>query len=219
MAESRKRAVIETATLNFDSIAAGATEELTVESADAKPGGIVALGQPPSFPAGLIATGYINGDGEVVVRVLNTTEGAIDPGGAEAVAATVTLTMDTQPANGDTLTVGGKAYTFQTSLTDVDGNIARGADLAAAKVNLVAAINLAGGGGTLYADAMTANANVSIAAFGEDVAVLTAKVPGRAGNALTTAETFTAETNIFSASTFSGGEDAGEGTWKIGLIV
>ena len=46
--------------------------------------------------------------------------------------------MDTMPLNGESITVGGKTYTFQTVLTDVDGNVLIGASLATAQAKLAA---------------------------------------------------------------------------------
>jgi hypothetical protein len=120
--------------------------------------------------------------------------------------ATVTLTMDTQPSDGDTLTIGSRTYTWQSTLSNVDGNIWIGADLAAAKLNLGYAIADSGGTpGTDYAAAMTANTQVSLAAFASDDAVFTALAVGTAANAFASTETFTAGTNVFSGTTMSGG--------------
>jgi hypothetical protein len=122
------------------------------------------------------------------------------------VFAKVTLTMDTQPADGDTMTIGARTYTWQSTLTNVDGNIWIGADLAAAKLNLGYAIAATGGtSGTDYAAAMTANTQVFIGAFATNDAIFTALTVGVAGNALVSTETFTAGTNVFSAVTLTGG--------------
>lgn len=55
------------------------------------------------------------------------------------------------PLNTETVTIDGKVYTFQTVLTNVDGNVLIGANAEATIDNLVAAITLALGGGTTYA--------------------------------------------------------------------
>lgn len=220
--ESRKRAVLEAATLNFPSIAAGETEELTIASQDAAAGGIVTLGQPAGFPDGLIATGYINGSDQIVVRVHNPTAADIDPSAGQAIAAEATLTMDTEPLDGDDYTIDAKTYTFQTTLTDVDGNVDIGGSLAQAKLNLVAAMDKSGVDGTDYADAMTVHPTVDVATFIADDAVLTVKVAGRAGNLIALAETFDEVTNIFDGAFFgvtTQGADADEAGWQIGLIL
>jgi len=112
-----------------------------------------------------------------------------------AVASQGTLTMDTQPTAGDTMTVGATTYTFTTDGTaDEEGEIDVGADLADAKTLVVAAINGTDGNNT-------ANATVSAAAFSGDDCVLSAKTKGTAGDAIVTTETFTAETNVFDATT------------------
>lgn len=123
---------------------------------------------------------------------------------ANNVAATAsqgTLTMDTVPADGDTVTIDTKVYTFQTALLVGDGNVAIGADLPASKVNLVAAINLDGVEGVNYGAGMTEHPTVSIADFIVNDAILTAKTPGVAGNAIATTETFTPIGNAFDAAT------------------
>ncbi len=65
-----------------------------------------------------------------------------------------------QPLNTETITVDGKAYTYQDTLTNVDGNVHIGADAEASLDNLVAAINLGAGAGTDYATLMTLHPTV-----------------------------------------------------------
>jgi hypothetical protein len=137
------------------------------------------------------------------------------------VAAAGTLTMDTQPSNTDTVTIDEKVYTWQTTLTDVDGNIEIGATLAISKTNLVNAITLGGTPGTGYAASMTLHPTVTIAAFVGDDAVLTAKTAGAAGNAIETVETFTAGTNVFDAATLGttvDGKDVTPGMGYVGVV-
>jgi hypothetical protein len=52
-----------------------------------------------------------------------------------AVAAHGTLTLTTNPSDADTMTIGGKVYTFRPALTDADSNIAIGATLTATRQN------------------------------------------------------------------------------------
>jgi len=113
--------------------------------------------------------------------------------GAEAVKAQGTLTMDTQPTAADTVTVGAVTYIWVNSGATA-GHINKGADLAAAKLAFVAAIN-----GT---DAINdPNPYASAAAFIGNVCTLTARIPGPFGNTIVTTETFTAVTNIFNGVT------------------
>ena len=106
-------------------------------------------------------------------------------------AATGTLTAAGNAANTETVTIGGKVYTFQTSLTDVDGNVLIGASASDSLDNLIAAINLGTGAGTLYATSMTENAHASAAVGAGDTMVVTAKVAGLIGNFIDTTETGT----------------------------
>ena len=112
------------------------------------------------------------------------------------VASQGTLTMDTQPTVGDTMTIGATTYTFTTDGTaDEAGEIDVGADLADAKTLVVAAIN---GTGAAF---NTANASVTAAAFSGDDCVLTAITKGAAGDLIATTETFDTGTNVFDAAT------------------
>lgn len=78
------------------------------------------------------------------------------------VKATRVLTSNgTAPANGTTVQIGSKTYTFQTTLTNVDGNVLIGVSAAVALDNLKSAINLTAGAGTTYATAMTAHPEVT----------------------------------------------------------
>jgi len=105
-----------------------------------------------------------------------------------AVFATGTLTTTANFGNGETVTTGSKTYTFQTVLTNVDGNVLIGVDATASLANLAAAINLGAGSGTVYAAATTANGFVS-ATSGASTLVATALLAGTVGNAIATTET------------------------------
>jgi hypothetical protein len=104
-----------------------------------------------------------------------------------------TLTITSIPLNGEIITIGNKTYTWQTVLTNVDGNIAIGGSLAAAQQNLIDAINLTsttGGPGNQYAGATTEHSQVSAAtAWVANTLVITAKTAGVAGNSIATTET------------------------------
>lgn len=122
----------------------------------------------------------------------------------DGVNAQGTLTLDTNPTDTDTMTIDGRTYIFQDTLTNVDGNIHIGVDLAATKLNLLAAMRLTGGvPGTDYAEVMTVHATVQPDedGFTVDDLILEAVSGGTAGNAIVTTETFTAGTNIFDAAT------------------
>jgi hypothetical protein len=103
---------------------------------------------------------------------------------------TLTLTV-TGPLDTQTVTIDGKVYTFQTVLTNVNGNVLIGATNSDTLDNLIAAITLGAGAGTLYATATTLHATVTAAAGAGDTMVVTAKSPGTAGNSLATTETGT----------------------------
>lgn len=72
------------------------------------------------------------------------------------------LTAAGLPADTDTVTIGAKTYTFQAVLTDVDGNVLRGASPSDALDNLISAITLGAGAGTTYATSTTAHPDSSL---------------------------------------------------------
>jgi hypothetical protein len=117
--------------------------------------------------------------------------------------ATGTLTATANFGNTETVTTGTKTYTFQTVLTNVDGNVLIGASLADSLNNLAAAIALGAGSGTVYAAATTANTFVYAASTTATTLVLLAKQGGTAGNSIATTET--AANASFGGATLSGG--------------
>lgn len=112
------------------------------------------------------------------------------------VPAVTTLTSTGVFVDTQTITIGGKVYTSQTTLTNVDGNFFIGADQTASHLNLMRAVNLgiAGdgtGAGTLYAAAMTKNTQVKATSADGTHTVFAAKIKGTIGNQIATTETQT----------------------------
>lgn len=124
-------------------------------------------------------------------------------------AASQVLTLTGNLSNADTVTVGGKVYTLQATLTDADGNVHVGADAAGTISNLLAAINLSNAGesavgaGTDYAASMTENAEVEATASSATTLTVTAKTPGSVGNLI--ASTETSATASWGAATLASG--------------
>lgn len=102
--------------------------------------------------------------------------------------AAATLTLTANALDGETVTIGGKIYTFQATLTDVDGNVLIGATASDTLDNLIAAITLDTGAGTLYADSTTEHPDVTAAAGSGDTATITAKTAGDGANSITLGE-------------------------------
>lgn len=119
-----------------------------------------------------------------------------------AAYASEVLTCSAQPGNTETVVLNGKTYTFQTVLTDVDGNVLIGIDLAESLANLKAAINLEAGAGTKYATSTTLHPTIT-ATSDATTLTATAKKAGTAGNALTVTETLA--NGAWGAGTLSGG--------------
>ena len=130
-------------------------------------------------------------------------------------AATNVGVLFSVPSNGATTTIAGKTYTFETTLTNVDGNVLIGASIAATLVNLMAAVNLGSGAGSLYAASMSANPNCTVTATLSPSISFVANLPGSAGNSLTCLGTL----GYPVGGLFSGGEDAGSPAPHTGLSV
>jgi hypothetical protein len=114
-----------------------------------------------------------------------------------------TLAATSDITNTETVTIGAKVYTFQDSLTNVDGNVKVGADEDATLVNLKAAINLEAGAGTKYAALTTVHPDVAAISAAAGELVVRAKVDGSAANGIATTET--ANDAEWGAAALSGG--------------
>jgi putative NIF3 family GTP cyclohydrolase 1 type 2 len=182
-------AVAAQGTLSLPDIPTGAVKSQGTLTMDTQPTGEVAAEGTLTLPT--IPVGAVKSQGTLTLDTQPTGE----------VASQGTLTVTSQPDDGDTFTLNGKVYTFQDTLTDVDGNIFTGGTEAQAKANIEAAINLTGTAGVDYAASMTLHPTISCGTFAGDDVVLTAKTPGSAGDALTTTETFNDPTSVFDAAT------------------
>lgn len=116
--------------------------------------------------------------------------------------ATNGLTLAVNPTAGDTMTIGTKTFIFvPNSTANANGEIDVGADLAATKLNVVAAILGTDGFNTPHPEV-----KCDAAFLGDDLAI-TALIGGVAGNLIGTTETFTDQTNVFTAVTLGNGVD------------
>lgn len=191
-------------------LAGSVTDSLTLADSALQPGAPVSItgGTPVNAIAatGVLTIVGVVLDSETVIIGADTYEFAADtaqtvvPGRIavnivpHTVKAAGTLTVDTQPIAGDTMTIGVKVYTFVPNGTaNADGEVSVGTDLPTAKAAIVAAIN---GDGHNVAHTL-----VTAAAFAGNTSVITALIGGAAGDLIATTETFTAGTNIFDAVT------------------
>lgn len=122
------------------------------------------------------------------------------------IPATGILTLTSNALNNETVTIDTKVYTFQTTLTNVDGNVLIGATASDSIDNLIAAINLAAGSGTIYAAATVVHPTVTASAGTGDRMNVFAKTSGSSGNSIATTETLTGGSWI--SSTLGGGLDS-----------
>lgn len=116
------------------------------------------------------------------------------------------LTLTGNALDSETVVVGATTYTFQTVLTDVDGNVLIGVDAEDSIKNLTSAMNLVAGAGTKYAASMTAQAD-GVKAFELDGDVL--GVGAGTNGSQSTTETLTS--GSWGASTLKAQEDTGYG--------
>lgn len=131
---------------------------------------------------------------------------------ANTVKATGALTLAVQPDSGETVTIGTKVYTFvPVGTATADGEVSVGADVAGARLALVAAIN-----GTDNIN--THHPLVSAAAFVGDTCVITALIGGTDGNSIATTETFQEVTNIFAAITLGSGANCSAANAMTALV-
>lgn len=140
-----------------------------------------------------------------VDKVNVTVGGASGAGVKAALDFTVanTTSMDTQ-----TVTINGKVYTFQTSLTNIDGHVLIGVSATTAAANLFAAITGGAGSGTTYAAATTPPTGVTATNPSGGVVHVSALVAGVAGNSIAVSETCSNSSWAGGAIALAGGIDA-----------
>lgn len=129
---------------------------------------------------------------------------------AAGIQATSTLTASSQPAAGDTVTIGGTTYTFVSALTSGSDQVMIGSSAGATLANLAAAIDAgtAGGqgAGTVYSQGTVANTSASVTGVTANTLSLQALGSGSTGNAVATSSSDTASLS-FQGSTLTGGVD------------
>jgi len=126
-----------------------------------------------------------------------------------APAASAIITLTGNPADGNTVTVNGQAYTFKNTLASAY-HVKIGATKEATAANLKAAINTDAGVNTLYGSGTAQLAGIA-ALVNSNMVTVRATLPGTIGNSYTLAKSGANLT--ISGSTFSGGAD-----WPAGLI-
>jgi flagellar hook protein FlgE len=126
-----------------------------------------------------------------------------------ATAATGMLTVSAQPTAGDTVTIDGVTYTFESSITgDNTANhiLIDATSVANTLTNLADAIDGTGTPGTNYTTGTTSLSSTLTATSGTTSLTLTAKTPGSAGNNIGVATTWGSFGPV--AATLTGGTDA-----------
>lgn len=112
-----------------------------------------------------------------------------------------TLTMDTNPTNGDTLTIAGVVFEFQDNLANVTAGrvgVLIGANVAATRSNLAACLADSGTAGTHYTQ-MDALANFVLRRKRKVTATSVQAMAFTGFGDISVSETFTATSNVWSA--------------------
>lgn len=149
----------------------------------------MALGGPINIPDKFRA---LNGQSAFPQKVPANKDGLAGVGDvlANATQPFNTLFIGSIPTAGQTVTVGGKTYTWRASVAATANEVLIGANVSACINNLVAAINLAAGSGTLYGSSTTANLIVTATDGGSGTFMtVTGKWFGEANNTSATSET------------------------------
>jgi Phage tail tube protein len=147
----------------------------------------------------------------VVLRFIEESTIGVTPD--DSVKALGTLTATVNFANAETVTIGTKVYTFQTTLTNVDGHVDIGATLTASLLNLLRAINNSGGvPGTDYAASTEAHPSVSAISSNATTLVVRALTGGTSGNSIATTETCTNAS--WGAATLASGANSTLTEWE-----
>lgn len=120
---------------------------------------------------------------------------------------TSTFTFSGLPPNGNNITVGGKLYTWQTVLTNSDGNVLIGGSIAACITNIIAAVNLGAGSGTLYAAATTANTAAQATASSLTTAFIATGIGA------------TPYSNLGANTLVNGAQSSGYGGWSSSTLI
>lgn len=146
------------------------------------------LGKNADFVNALFQNGYVNEDyasAQVFVSENLMGEAVVN------ISATV--------GNGDTITYNGVVFTFVTSIGSTPGNVLIGANPAASRANLIAAINGASGAGTTYVEPTAANRRLISRTYRFTAAEVgtTVRVRGTGSGRITVAETFGEAANEF----------------------
>jgi hypothetical protein len=122
---------------------------------------------------------------------------------AAYLSATGTFELTANALNGSQVVVGAKTYTFNTVLGGAN-SILIGVDRDATVENLIAAVNLGPGIGTVYGLGTTVNADIAAEPLPGAIVRMTAIVPGTAGNSLVFTTTVVGAV-ISGAGTLTGG--------------
>lgn len=158
--------------------------------------------------SGVVLNGETISIGEDVYEFSTSTELEVGEGNIPvsinltSTKASNLLTVDTNPTAGDTITIDEKVFIFVPNGTaNADGEIDIESTLSNTQINIKAAVNGTDGVNTKHPTAKIVDD------FTDDEVAIHARFGGTDGNSISTTETFTANTNVFSSATLAGGAD------------
>lgn len=188
-----------------------------VTASDATHVSVAALTDATGQDGVITRVGIEFGSGAAAINATTSEFPRLELTGNVAATGTLDITGDAI-ADGDVVTVGGVAYTFESGTIDAGTTTAvevdLGVDDAGSLANLVKAINLTGISGTDYGSANIQNPKVSAAVTATDVVTFTAREVGTPGNLIALSTTITGAT-VSGAFLASG---AGRDLSYLGLI-
>lgn len=160
------------------------------------------------------AISFIPSDGPAVGVFSTVNKAAPDDNtfiSASFTPASNILTMTTNPANNDTITLGTTdgttpaVYTYKTATPANPFEVFIGATAADSLANFLNAVNTGPGAGTAYGTGTTANFDVTGASLPIDQIEVTAAISGTVGNSIVSTATGTAA--VWGSTTLLGGQD------------
>lgn len=141
---------------------------------------------------------------ELVLDPVALTDAQIDGLRSAQSPSVGTLTLAVNILNTETVSIGGTDYTFQDTLTDVDGNVHIGATIQETLENFIAALTLGDGAGVKYAASMSAQTDVDVR-LGSATTLIVTSQNKDGDDTITTTETIADVGSVWGAATLENG--------------
>lgn len=132
--------------------------------------------------------------------------------------ARIELVYASNPSDGDTITLNGRAYTFKDALASAD-DVQIGANAEETLENLRHALSLTGSAGSNYGTGTAKNSDLTADSPADGLMLFHARAQGTAANAYAVSASFTDTANEWDGSTFSGGSARVPRLKKVELLI